>query len=187
MANGFRKSCNPTVRKFFEDFDLLPHEIKQMLFEQDRMPNQDDLKAAWELVEEDKTPGMAKIFQNLHCFEEERKADREKRREEQKEAKRREREDRWSKRLRRHNSRIEVMVRVDPRKRMDKHANLVRTVMTEQELERALTRREENQNVQHAQPYWVRKWVEPKEIKEKQLDFMENEPTDSMIKALHNG
>ena len=72
------------------------------------------------------------------------------------------------------------------RKRQDRHANLVRTVMTEQELERALTRRAENKDVQNAQPYWVRKWVEPTEIKDKELNFMENEPTDSMIKALHN-
>ena len=161
MANGFRKSCNPTVRKFFEDFDLLPREIKQMLYEQNRMPNADDLKAAWELVEQDKTPGMDRIMRNLHCFEEERKAEREKRREEEKAAKLKARQDRWSNRLRRNNNRVEVLVRVDPRKRQDRHANLVRTVMTEQELERALTRRAENKDVQNAQPYWVRRMSRP--------------------------
>lgn len=185
MTNGFRKSCNPESRKFFEDFDLLPVEIKQMLWDQPRGPTPEDLKAAWELVEQDKSiSGIDRIIQNLNCFAERRKEEKKKRREEAKRQAELERSSKWMNRFNRR--RVEIMVRVDPRKRQDKHGNLVRMVMSEQELASAMSKRTEAKDIKLAEPYWERRFVEPKELKDKELNFLENEPKDSVIKALHN-
>lgn len=50
IPTPFSRSCNKTIRAFYEDFDMLPREFKEMLWNNPTSPDFDDLKAAWELA-----------------------------------------------------------------------------------------------------------------------------------------
>ena len=63
----YSKTCNKTCRRFYDDFDLLPPEMKKLLHEQDRMPTFEDLKAAWELAQE--TITLKDILERVRVLE----------------------------------------------------------------------------------------------------------------------
>ena len=68
MKTPYSKSCNKTSMKFYDDFDLLPREMKEILWHQPLMPTFEDLKTAWELAEN--TIPFEDMINNLHVFEE---------------------------------------------------------------------------------------------------------------------
>jgi hypothetical protein len=149
QTNYFHKECNKTSRKYFEDFDLLPREVKELLWFSPRMPGPDELKEAWKLAGE--LFNLETLMMTTNSFETERK-------EEQAARNRREREERKAANHRsRFNRRygvatfkyVKQLRDVDP-----KQARLVMRV-TEEELARRLVSREENKDIQPASKYVV--------------------------------
>lgn len=180
QANYFHKGCNKTVRRFYEDFDLLPRSAKELLWYGNNSPDFDDLKVAWEIA------GESFSIENLlklNCFEKERKeaelaAARAKR-----EAKRREKADarrvKW-----RSGTGHYIWQKVNHVG--DKHARLIQIVSDEQAM-KLLTTRVETKDVVPAGPTWRRVYVPgPVTKQEEELKFMEFEPKQHICKMLHN-
>ncbi len=144
----FSRTCNPTVKKFYEDFDLLPYELKELLWYLPAMPDFDDLKTAWKLAEAQK--GSEWLRKTLNCFEEERKEARRQRREERAQAQAAERQQKsmakWGARSAKWCN-VYALRPVDHSN--DKHGRLVARV-TEEEAARLLARRVENKDVVEA-------------------------------------
>jgi hypothetical protein len=141
MKDYFSKSCNKTSKKFYQDFDKLPKEIKALLWSQPNMPTFEDLRTAWELVES--IPENQKL--DLHVYEEERKVANKLEAERKREQKRK---DRINARLK--NRRIPVYdfqkVIHDP-----KQARLVQRV-TEEEAVKLLATRKNNNDMKIIEP-----------------------------------
>lgn len=183
MQNYMRKSCNKTCRKFFEDFDLLPRELKEILWYQPNGPTMEDLRAAWQLAGENWS--LESVLANLNVFEEDRKAAKEaeaKRKRDQ--AKR----DKDAKRLEKYRGRAQYVNRVVTVPR-PKDARLVAIVTEEQAME-ALSKRKENKDVKQVATFIVRQFVGySKEAVTEKVDdtkYMETQPSLSMAKQLHN-
>jgi hypothetical protein len=66
MAKSPYFHCNKTRLKFWQDWDLLPYKYKQMLEDQTYCPTEDDLKAAWELVQEEGS--MNDLINRINCL-----------------------------------------------------------------------------------------------------------------------
>lgn len=184
MSNYFAKSCNKTSKKFFEDYDQLPAEVKRMLYTQSSMPTFEDLKIAWELVAEMEKvdPGQT----DLNVFEEERKEFKKKEADRLREAKRRAKQaERMAKYTRRP---VYEMRRVEPD---PKNARLVQRV-TEQEAVAKMASRSENKDV---------KIISPNEFKrvfvgyrdeivkanpEQEINYLPDGVSHSLSKQMHN-
>lgn len=181
----YSKTTCKTIRKFYDDFDLLPSHIKEMLYNGNSCPTQEDIRAAWELVESETKGGLGSIYNILHVFEEDRK---QKEIEEARRKREQARQEKYNKKYNRHRNRfVEVMTLVNPRNRNDKHGNLVRKVVSEQQLEEMLAKRKQNDYVKNASPYWVRSFKKIEEVeKDSEIKYMENEPQVSIFKAMHN-
>jgi hypothetical protein len=141
-SNYFDKSCNKTSKRFFEDFDLLPTEVKRLLSFGPTCPTFEDLREAWKLAGE--TFSLDKVLEQLNVFEEDRKEESRKKNIEkrlrEKEEKRQAKWNEWKKR----NLGAEVYSRVVVRRPKDER--LVQKVTEEQAVE-MLSRRKENKDV----------------------------------------
>ncbi len=176
----FHKKCNGTIRKFFEDFDQLPYELKEIIWNQPQPPTFDDLKAAWQLAEE-----MGHTEENVHVLRKDRKEQKARDRKAAREAKRAEVN------LRRMNLRrsryrtIYKKVRID--KRDDKHARLVR-LLPEEAME-VMARRNHVDDIEEATGW---KWIPVGRAKvtdnpEEAVEYFESErPPQSLSKMMHN-
>lgn len=63
----YSKSCNKTIKEFYDDFDLLPSEYKAILQESPTMPTHEDLKLIWEMVAEEQ-PSIQDIINRVKCI-----------------------------------------------------------------------------------------------------------------------
>lgn len=63
----YSRSCNKTVREFYDDYDLLPSEYKKVLQESPTMPSPEDLKLIWEMVAEEQ-PSIQDIINRVKCL-----------------------------------------------------------------------------------------------------------------------
>lgn len=182
MKNYMRPGCNPTSRKFFEDYDLLPIEVKKLLMYGPTMPTFDDLKAAWEIAAQ--TWNLESVKAQLHIGEEEReearRADRERKKREREEAKR----DKWLNKYvgRQQYSRIVV----DHSK--DKHGRLIKRI-TDEEAARLIAKRKENKDVQPAGKAIVNLYVgrTKEEPKKDETQYQSKEIKTHITKQWHNG
>jgi hypothetical protein len=66
LMTAYSKSCPQTIRKFYDDFDLLPAEIKALIWDSPFMPGEDELKVAWQLAAEDST--LAALINKVNCL-----------------------------------------------------------------------------------------------------------------------
>lgn len=188
----YHRTAGKMVRRFYDDFDLLPYEMRQMLSNQERMPNFEDLKAAWELAGE--MMDITDIRRFLYSFEEEVKAENKIAADKERERKRRE------KALERQRNRYDHRTSYDYRpvyrdklmKRDDKHDRLVQIVVDEAAVN-ALTTRKENKDVVKANPapFFIKRELigyekVPKNV-EPEVVYQENLKETHIIKALHNG
>ena len=181
MNTPYSKTCNPTVKKFYEDFDLLPREIKQELWAQSKMPTFDDLKAAWKLAQE--TITLDKMFNNLYVFEEERKAAKKAAADAKRAALKAEKQNaRYKNRMERYA--VYKTVRVHS----PKDTRLIEAVSVEEAMRR-LANRKENKDVVAAGPMIKRVFQGFKteaEIKKEDIKPMKEVPLH-ICKQLHNG
>jgi hypothetical protein len=72
---SYSRSCPKTIRQFYDDFDLLPRECKELLWYNHSSPDFDDLKAAWELARD--SNDLASLIERVNCLQltpEEKKA-----------------------------------------------------------------------------------------------------------------
>lgn len=139
----FHKSCNKTSRRWFEDYDLLPSEVKKLLQESPKCPDFDDLKEAWKLAEELLREKGFKLedLLRLNCFEEEAKeARKEALARKKREAKEIEKQRRYQARVSRYLPKTGVVL-----VRRAKDQRLVNLV-TEEEAARLLTTRKEHKD-----------------------------------------
>ena len=139
----YSKTCSKTSRKFFDDFDLLPSEIKHMLDYGPTCPDFDDLRAAWELLQESGT--VQNIINRIRCLPklEKPKSTRYQRRLEAK-----------SKRAQATQQERPVLAGNSPRS--DKHARLVLRV-TQEQAAALLNRRQETRDIEPAR--YCYEWV----------------------------
>jgi hypothetical protein len=185
--HNYMPYAGATQRKFLEDFDLLPREVKELLWDHPVMPDFDDLKDAWSLVEKD--PRFKDIFMRLNInaalrkLEVKRLADLN--REQRANAKRNKWHDKW--RQRHEKTRVAAVYQVytvDP-----KQARLVQRV-TEEEAAKLLTSRKEAKDVQPAtvrvfQGYKRLPPEKVEELKASKEEFQMPKPV-SIIKAFGN-
>jgi len=156
VENYFSRSCNPTSKKFFEDFDLLPRDVKMMLCHQGTMPTFEDLKVAWEIAAEQFS--IDKLKTDLHVFEEERKAEKKRLADEKRRQKQLERSNRyWDKHRKR--TPLYEMVRKEPRAKDMKLINIV----SEEKAVALLAARKNGDEKPIAQPHWERRFIGYKE------------------------
>lgn len=182
MKTPYSRSCNKTSRKFYDDFDLLPKNIKEILWKQTTMPTFEDLKAAWELAQE--TLSLNDIISNLHVFEEERKALKKKTAEEKRKQKF---HDKWAKRQQKYANRIAVyqQYRVSER---PKDQKLIAAV-TAEKAAKMIAERKENKDVKPAGNLIVTKFVGYKtqeEVKKEEIKPLKEIPLH-ICKQFHNG
>lgn len=156
VDNYFSRSCNPTSRKFFEDFDLLPKEAKELLWAMPQMPTFEDLKLAWDISAE--TFSIDKLKTALHIYEEERKAEKKRNADEERERKRRERANSYFDKYRKRTPLYE-MVRREPRA---KDMKLIERV-SEEKAVTLLAQRKNGDDKPIAQPHWERRFIGYKE------------------------
>lgn len=181
-SNYFSKTCNKTSKKFFEDFDLLPREIKMMLCHQNRMPTFEDLKAAWELASEEFS--IDKLKTNLNVFEEERKEWKKNEAKREKEAKRQERINKQMEKYRRRP--VYELVRKEVR---PKDAKLI--AISEEEAVRRMANRAENKDVTFGGNILTKRFVGYKDelLKENpdmEIKYMEIGAPNHISKQMHN-
>lgn len=188
MHTPYHRTAGKMVRRFYDDFDLLPYEMRQMLANQERMPNFDDLKAAWELAGE--TMDITDIRRFLFSFEEEVKAENKIAADAERERKRREKAAERYKR--RYGDRYDYrpVYRDRLMRRNDKHDRLVQIVQGEAAV-KALTTRKENKDVVKIpqSDYFIKREVVGYEkVKvEPEVKYQENLKETHIVKALHNG
>lgn len=179
----FSNSCNPASKKFFEDFDLLPKEVKEILWNSAKPPTFEDLKAAWELAGE--SFSIEKLKQTLNVFEEERKEAKKKRREDKLKQARLEKVERNNRR--REKYRKTTFVPVYKTVRNDKHGRLVERVKLEEAV-KMLSNRKEVKEIRPAGTYQV--LVGWKEVKKEPDPLKEppkkEEPVLHITKQFHN-
>lgn len=190
MKTPYHRTAGKLVRRFYDDFDLLPYEMRQMLANQERMPDFDDLRAAWDLAGE--TMDITDIRRYLHSYEEEVKAENKIAADKAREQKRRE------KAAERHKARYGHRSQYDYRpvyrdrlmRRPDKHDRLVQIVQGEAAV-KALTKRKENKDVVRAplsEFFIKREVVGYEKVKvEPEVKYQENLKETHIVKALHNG
>lgn len=186
QANYFHKSCNKTARKFLEDFDLLPRQVKELLWYSPSCPTFEDLKEAWKLAGE--CFSLSDVLMQLNVFEEERKAlkkeeaDRERRnKHHEKNAKW---HDKWMSRRGETHAWVKRVKDTDP-----KHARLVQRVSDEQALA-MLSKRKENKDVKSANnTYWSYEKVAIASTptkEEKPVNYLPDGPVNNITKQMHN-
>lgn len=145
--------CAEASRLFFKDYDALPYEIKQMLFEGNKCPDFDDLKAAWELAA--LTEPLDEDFNGLHVFEEERVEARANKIEEKRRERERAKMDKQLAKYRRKDARKTYVYEV--RERTVSDERLVAMVKAEQAAN-MLTKRKENVEIESAaHKYYVKR------------------------------
>ena len=193
IPNYFHSSCNKTVRKFYEDFDLLPPSAKELIWHENAAPNFDDLKAAWQLAGESfKLEDLLK----LHSFEEERKAEQKRLYKLEQQRKKQElieaRKDRYDRKhkLGKYATKVQVYQRVRMKgKKIKDNSRLIKLVSDEQAL-KLLTQRKENKEIVAAGSYYVNRfigWEDKKDIPEKpEPEYAKFEPEQHICKAFHN-
>jgi hypothetical protein len=183
--NGFAKSCSKTARRFFEDFDLLPWEVKELLVYGGRMPNFDDLKEAWKLAEEllRKKGFKPEDLLKLHCFEEEAKEARKKGLKKKREQALANRDRRYQKWYQRGVQERLVVVR------RPKDERLIKKV-SEEEAARLLTTRKENRDVKVTENTAFVGYYVPVKKSEPVADKKPSATMNARVgigKAFHNG
>lgn len=145
-STPFSKSCNKTVRRFYEDFDMLPYELKEMIWNNPASPDFDDLKAAWELASE-KT-SLNDLIYRVNVLKPSK--------EEQKEINRKERQRKKEEQTRQnrktHYNEFRAILGAPRLKDDPKHARFVQRV-TEEEAMKLLAKRKENKDVVAYNPY----------------------------------
>ncbi len=183
QTNYFHKSCNKTVRRFYEDFDLLPKEIKEILWDLPYSPNFDDLRAAWELVEKNST--FEDLYKILNVFEEQRKQDKLEAAKAAKLQREQERRDRLNKKWGTRRVDVYRVTKVGEL-RGDKHDRLVKRV-TEEEAMKLLSQRQENKDVKQITPRTIYTYVGTKEVPVNAPEPYHKElPPQALSKMLHN-
>lgn len=188
MNTPYHRTTGKMVRRFYDDFDLLPYEMRQLLANQERMPNFDDLRAAWDLAAE--TMDITDIRRYLHSFRVENREERKRLSDMEREQKRRDRA--AERHRRRYGDRFsyQPVYRDRLMKRNDKHDRLVQLV-TDEEAVKALTTRKENKDVVKVpqSDYFIKREVigyKKVEIKP-ETAYQENLKETHIAKALHNG
>jgi hypothetical protein len=122
------------VLQFYADFDLLPMKYKQMLWDQAGSPTLADVKAAWDLVEQDPECNSLKhLLDQVHCMQL-KKPDI--------------KPGGPGIRYRDYDERRPIFG--NPRLRGDKHGNLVRRVISEAELMDIMAKRKQADEVRLA-------------------------------------
>lgn len=182
-VNYLHRQCSRLSRSFFEDYDLLPSEVKQLLQEQSSCPNFDDLKEAWVLAGELFKINLLDGKLRLNSFEKERKEEEKRKAKEEREQRRRER---WN---RKYGSYTNTVYIKRTREDTSKHGNLVRRVIDQEEAARLLTKRKENKDVRSgSDTYWeaVTVPIKPKTKTEEPVAYMETGPKNSAPKQWNN-
>lgn len=181
--NYFHKSCNKTVRKFYEDFDLLPKEIKEMLWYGNYSPDFDDLRAAWDLAQE--TGSFESLFKTLNVYEEDRKRNKLEAARLAKLERDKKRRERWQRKWNDYAKHVDVYRVVKVNERVDKHARLAH-LLTDEEATKALCARNENKDVVSAARY-VYQFVGTKKVEDvKPEEYHKELPPQALPKMLHN-
>jgi hypothetical protein len=182
-SNYFHKSCNKTSRRFFEDFDLLPTEVKRLLSFGPTCPTFEDLREAWKLAGE--TFSLDKVLEQLNIFEEERKQKKVEEARIQKEKKKEERaKARWEAYRKKYYG-DQVYTRIVVRRKKDER--LIQKV-SEETAVKMLSERKENKDVKIIPEVTVYDvYAGHKKKQEKELKFMEFSPVkNSLGKQMHN-
>lgn len=184
-STPYHPSCCKTIRKFYDDFDLLPVEMKRMLQEGSLCPDFDDLRAAWDLTE--RNSSFADLFNMLNVYEEDRKEAeriaaveaREREKREKLEAKR----NKWANKRRGTPHYVVMTVEEEAKKQ-----RLVQRV-TAEEAVRLLSKRKENADIKPIVKHVARLVYtkeEPKKVEKPGVKYFEFSPPVHLMKALHN-
>jgi hypothetical protein len=178
----YSRSCCKTVKKFFDDFDMLPIEYKQLLWDGASTPGFDDVKLAWELASADKS--LADLIKQVSCMKptkEEKKAQADRERERLKNERRQNRKHSY------YETRA-ILGKPQLRTLDPKQARLVLRV-TEEELEKMLVRRREGKDVrvysEYVRPILGYERVKV-EIDPNTIPPEKKEPPQQLIKMMHN-
>lgn len=183
QSNYFHKSCNKTVKRFYEDFDLLPKELKELLWDLPYMPDFDDLRHAWDLYE--KGSSFDDLYKFLNVYEEDRKEDKLRAAREAKAKRDQERRDRYSRKFGTRRVDVYKITKVgEPRG--DKHDRLIQRV-SEEDAMRLLSQRKENKDVKQVTPRTIYTYIGTKEVPVDAPEPYHKElPPQSISKMLHN-
>lgn len=150
----YSKSCNKTVRRFFDDFDLLPRELKEMIWDSPYTPDFDDLKAAWQLAEE--TGSFEHLLNRIKCLDQPKEKEPKKTKEERQRELANRRMNKYVEKRERERAKRGGMLAVYRTVRVDhtndKHARLIK-VVSDEEAMRLLSLRKETADIKPAVTY----------------------------------
>lgn len=182
MKNYMRPGCNPTSRKFFEDYDLLPLEVKKLIMYSPTLPTFDDLKAAWDIAGQ--MWNLEDVKAQLHIGEEER----EERKRAEAARKKREREEAKKAKYRNKYFGRQLYTQIVVDHSADKHGRLIARV-SDEEAARMIANRKENKDVKPAGKAIVNVYVgrTKEEPKKDETIYQPKEVKTHITKQWHNG